>query len=137
MRAGNGARRPRTKQLRLVPYGAVHRHWDFNPADVVRLEAAHTRVLDAAREAGRRMARQRDKDRLAEAEAAERSILSWMGVSSWLEYRLRAVGVVEMDDILKVVDLTQPVAVDQSESPDEVESGQWARVRPLLRNVKG
>lgn len=136
MRA-NGARRPRTKQLRLVPYGAVNRHWDFNPDDVARLEAAHARVLEAAAQAARKLARQRDKDRLDEAEAAERSILSWMGVSSWLEYRLRAVGVVEMEEILKVVDLTQPVAVDQSESPDEVESGEWARVRPLLRNIKG
>jgi hypothetical protein len=137
MRASEGPRRPRTKQLRLVPYGAVNRHWDFNPDDVARLEAAHARVLDAAKLAGRRLARQRDRERLVEAEAAERAVLSWMGVPSWLEYRLRAAGVVEMDDILSVVDLTRPQVPVQAESPDEVESAEWARVRPLLRNIRG
>ena len=135
---GDGARRSRTKQLRLVPYGKVNRNWDFNPEDVARLEAAHARVLEAGAQADRKLARQRDQERLAEAEAAERAVLSWMGVSSWLEYRLRAAGVVEMDEILSVVDLTQPVAPSQpGESPDEVESAEWAKVRPLLRNARG
>ena len=138
MRGSDGVRRTRAsvKQPRLVPYGSVPRRWDFNPQDVARLEVAHARVLDAARQASRRLARERDRERLAEVEAAERSVLSWMGVSSWLEYRLRAAGVPEMEDILAVVDLTQSPDVAPEPGADGADSGEWARIRPLLRPAR-
>lgn len=136
MLGSDGMRRSRTR-LRLVPYGAVARRWDFNPHDVARLEAAHGRVLDAVGKVDRRLARQRDRECLAEAEAAERAVLSWMGVDSWLEYRLRAAGVVEMDDILAVVDLTKPRLVQTDAATADNEQPDWHRVRPLLRHGRG
>jgi hypothetical protein len=137
MLGSDGMRRPRSR-LRLVGYGPVARHWDFNPRDVERLDAAHARVLAAAERAGRRMARRKDRERLAEAEAAERAVLSWIGVTSWLEYRLRAAGVTEIEDILAVVDLTRPRVVLQSEpATAETEAPDWQRLRPLLRQARG
>jgi len=121
--------------MRLVPSDAVARRWDFDPKDVLRLEAAHAGMLEAADRADRRLARKRDRQRLAEAEAAERAILSWMGVDSWVDYRLRAAGVVELDDILAVVDLTKPQA-DRREDSNERELAVWRRGRPLVRQAK-
>ena len=133
MRASDGIRRPRSR-LRLVQNRAVARRWDFDPEDVARLDEAHLAVLEAVERAGRRFARDRDRQHLAEAEATERTILAWMGLESYLDYRLRSAGVVEMDDLLAVVDLTQPIVSEPLErEADTTEHADWRGVRSLLR----
>jgi hypothetical protein len=115
----------------------VVRRWDFDPEDVARLEAAHTAVLEAAARADRRLARDRDQERLNDAVAAEQSILSWMGLDSWLDYRLRAVGVPDLTDVEALVDLTDGQPADQpAAAPVNGTNPDWRGVRPLVRYAR-
>jgi hypothetical protein len=132
---GDGLRKTNSR-LRTARTTAAVRRWDFNPEDVGRLEAAHAAVLEAATRADRRLARDKDKAKLNEAVAAEQAILSWMGLESWLEYRLRAAGVPEHEDIEAVVDLTDRPPAEEPATPVNGSRADWRSVRPLVRHVR-